>query len=369
MRLIEHYLNRDLLPQPNYNGYVDPLQIKKYYEVLRQQNVALAQDFSMSKFKSIVNSQIPAESGRLRDMITQFCAKDGEPELVEVRKVTLMAEAVIFMPHIISKDKNQSMEMSHVMNDITPLANSFFEKNWLVGRPKSRTKVSQVISRMSEEDQAKAAESKNLEVICILIQQKFESLLAAFRYFDVNSRQKVTIRDFNSQLAKLKIQMPVSDIISVFSFADTNKRGFIDIHDFKALFYYKPHLLTTQSQNQLQNSQFFRMQVDMNQRVLAGSALSESGHHRVNRSFAARRFTHGIPSLESDNMKEVVEHAFISSHVKTQEDQPDDYDSVQLDPKRSLEVYKAPKIKDYSMLFKFKARDSSNKYKGRRIVS
>lgn len=31
-----------------------------------------------------------------------------------------------------------------------------------------------------------------------MIQQKFESLLVAFRFFDVNSKQRVSIRDFNS---------------------------------------------------------------------------------------------------------------------------------------------------------------------------
>lgn len=96
----------------------------------------------MAKFKSIIESQIPAELFKLRDLITEFCAKDGDANLVDVRKVTLMAEAVIYMPHIISKDKNCSNEMSMVMNDLTPLAHSFYEKNWLVGRPKSRTRMS-----------------------------------------------------------------------------------------------------------------------------------------------------------------------------------------------------------------------------------
>jgi hypothetical protein len=50
-----------------------------------------------------------------------------------------MGEAVVYMPYIISKDKNRSSEMSDVMNDKTPLSASFYEKNWVVGRPKSRT--------------------------------------------------------------------------------------------------------------------------------------------------------------------------------------------------------------------------------------
>lgn len=178
-------------------------------------------------------------------MIIDFCMKDGETDLVDLRKIAQMGEAVVYMPYIISKDKNRSSEMSDVMNDKTPLSASFYEKNWVVGRPKSRTQVSALVSLLNDEEQKQINHNKNLEVICFTIQQKFESLPSAFKYFDQQNRKKITIRDFNTQLNKLHVQMPIGDIIQCFSYADTTKQGYIDIHAFKSLYYYKPHLLTT----------------------------------------------------------------------------------------------------------------------------
>jgi hypothetical protein len=60
----------------------------------------------MSKFKSIVNSQIPVVYKKLREMMFHFCLKEGETDVADIRKIAHMEEAVVYMPIIINKDKN-----------------------------------------------------------------------------------------------------------------------------------------------------------------------------------------------------------------------------------------------------------------------
>lgn len=95
----------------------------------------------MSKFRSIVNSQIQPELKKLRDMIMVFCQKEGDQDTADIRKITLMADAVVYMPHIISKDKNESHSMADIMNDTQPFSQSFYDKFWTVGKSKLKKKI------------------------------------------------------------------------------------------------------------------------------------------------------------------------------------------------------------------------------------
>jgi hypothetical protein len=136
-------VTKQLMPAAVSSGVDDPLHLNRYYDQLHgsQTDANDLYDFSFSKFRSIVFSQIPAEFKRLRELILTFCQKDGDQETADIRKITLMAEAVTYMPLIISKDKNDSHFMADVMKDTQPFSQSFYDKFWTVGKSKLKKKL------------------------------------------------------------------------------------------------------------------------------------------------------------------------------------------------------------------------------------
>lgn len=69
------------------------------------------------EFEQIIAAQIPSEFGALRKLITKFCLRDGHLEIIDLKKVIQMVEAIIYMPYIISRNKNVSEGITDVMND------------------------------------------------------------------------------------------------------------------------------------------------------------------------------------------------------------------------------------------------------------
>jgi Ca2+-binding EF-hand superfamily protein len=136
------------------------------------------------------------------------------------------------------------------MHDLTPFSKNFKEKFLLVGKSRlsyqDQLSLTNTKSPVKDTQQQKNVEDiKRVEVVSFTIQNKFTSLQQAFGFFDVQSCQKLSIKDFNTGLYRLHVTLPVPDIIRVFAYADKNLRGWLDMEDFKTLYYYQPRFLTT----------------------------------------------------------------------------------------------------------------------------
>jgi hypothetical protein len=117
-------------------------------------------------------------------MIFTYCKSENEEDIVDLNKFVQMTEAVVFMPQIINKDKNISHGMQEVMDDPTNFSNNFYMRNILVGQSKKKALEETFNSLLPQQNKSKQDHTKRLEVISFQIQQKFNSLQEAFRFFD-----------------------------------------------------------------------------------------------------------------------------------------------------------------------------------------
>lgn len=184
--------------------------------------------------------QIPKSFHNVRTKILKFCRDPEDNQNVDLKKVITLVEAVIYMPYIISKNKNISHDMSQVMNDLTPFSKNFKEKFILVGKSKlsyhDQLKLDNGLTEINK--QPSMDDIRKLEVVSFTIQNKFSSLQEAFKFFDISHSQRISIKDFNTGLFRMHLQMPIPDIIHVFAYADKNMRGQLDMEDFKTIFYF-----------------------------------------------------------------------------------------------------------------------------------
>ena len=61
---------------------------------------------------------------------------------------------------------------------------------------------------------------RNLEVLWSRVSDRFKTLSAAFRFFDVNFNNEITFNEFTRSLEAIKLKIPVREQQMVFKFLD-----------------------------------------------------------------------------------------------------------------------------------------------------
>lgn len=69
----------------------------------------------------------------------------------------------------------------------------------------------------------------------VKIEERFNKTSHAFRYFDEKSRSKISYREFEQAIAKLKIKFHKDDIKEVFNFLDQDKDKYLNYLEFSRL--------------------------------------------------------------------------------------------------------------------------------------
>jgi hypothetical protein len=71
-----------------------------------------------------------------------------------------------------------------------------------------------------------------LDLLWIKIQEKYESLPEAYRYFDVNFNNRVEFAEFQKGLNAMRITYQVNQVNEMFQYLDRGNKGYISYLDF-----------------------------------------------------------------------------------------------------------------------------------------
>lgn len=71
-----------------------------------------------------------------------------------------------------------------------------------------------------------------LDLLWIKIQEKFNHIAAAYRYFDVNFNNRVSFNEFQKGLDHLRIKYQVNEVDLIFRYLDKDRKEYISYLDF-----------------------------------------------------------------------------------------------------------------------------------------
>lgn len=189
-----------------------------------------------------------------------------------------------------------------------------------------------------------------INFLWVKIEEKFQKTSHAFRFFDEKSRSKISYREFENAIAKLKIKFHKNDIKEVFKYLDADKDKFLNYIEFSKLnqnnnftsrmpaneFEIKnsPGGISKASSRAKSNDYAIRDQDnklaynDIDQISVSsfyykgykygGSRLGRQSSRMSNYSWISMQ-KHGIPSPANDNMNEIMHHSYIYDNLKARE--------------------------------------------------
>jgi Ca2+-binding EF-hand superfamily protein len=73
---------------------------------------------------------------------------------------------------------------------------------------------------------------KQLDLLWITMQEKYQNINHAYRYFDVNFNGRVTFAEFQKGLDNLRIKYQLNEVFNMFKFLDRGEKGYISYLDF-----------------------------------------------------------------------------------------------------------------------------------------
>lgn len=83
-----------------------------------------------------------------------------------------------------------------------------------------------------ETEQDKQGIKECLDTLWEKIQERFHKVAVAFRYFDINNNQQISLNEFEVSLHRLGIKLPAAKIKQMFEYIDTDKDGQIQYTEF-----------------------------------------------------------------------------------------------------------------------------------------
>lgn len=125
------------------------------------------------------------------EVVCSYCEQSSG--FIDFQRVSELADTYQMYPHQVKKDKNQSTGMQRVLNS----------KNEGGSTPHANLRLAGV-----------------LEFIWDKISERYYTMAAAFRYFDIRNAGRISKSDFIQSLETLKIKLTTQDITEVFDYLD-----------------------------------------------------------------------------------------------------------------------------------------------------
>lgn len=163
--------------------------------------MALAQ----TEFKTLRENFIPLKEDFLNE-----CCTDG---VLDMNTLAILVDLFVYLPK--KKDK-------HAAGTLSPDV-------FMVLSGNSQNKATTVETGASSED---IQTRRNLELMWSRISDRFKTLSAAFRFFDVNFNNEITFNEFTKSLEAIKLKIPVKEQQKIFAYLDQGSKGYITYDDF-----------------------------------------------------------------------------------------------------------------------------------------
>ena len=132
--------------------------------------------------------------------------------MVSVNKLSAFIDFFNFLPFKIKKTKNNSKDIYYVMS--------------------SNQKGEATYEKETKQDEEKAVFTEMLSMISSKINERFNSINAAFRFFDSDYDQNINFNDFAQGVEYLRVKLSYEDIWKIYRYLDTNGDGQISYSEF-----------------------------------------------------------------------------------------------------------------------------------------
>jgi hypothetical protein len=169
-----------------------------------------------SCWRTLMNQELHAQQPQLEFKFLSILS-DKNGNHIDTQKLSKIIDLIEFYPFTVKKDRNFSQELYYVLS-----AGIQGDHNEGIDNLKKR-------KEKSEQD---IHTEKVCEFVWSKIQEKFERLAEAFRFFDIDNNTKLTRKEFREGLERLKIKISDEDREAVFEFLDKNKNGWLSYKEF-----------------------------------------------------------------------------------------------------------------------------------------
>lgn len=142
---------------------------------------------------------------------------DETGQVINMKKLANIVDVSEFYPLIVKKNKNFSEELYYVLSSGTT-------KDHTQGLEQHISRKTKTIDELKSEQICEFVWSK--------VEEKFDKLADAFRFFDIDNNTQLTKKEFRDGLERLKIKLSPADIELVFNYLDKNKNGWLSYREF-----------------------------------------------------------------------------------------------------------------------------------------
>lgn len=276
-------------------------------------------------WRNLIKPEVTDLDPAIEDKVLHFVTtKDGNQ--VDKQKLISLIDFYQYYPVYVQKDRNFSKEMYYVMS-----SNTDGGYQWKGGLKK------QQVDNMQNADMHGL-----LDYINDKIKEKYPKISQAYRFFDIDHKSVLTREEFHNGLKKLKLNdLPPEKIDQVFDFCDKNKDGLLTYNEFCFLLEDKyKNLDPFGAHNNIYTNQGVESAIKSDKSAKTftkretledykeTSATQYKPFFKTNKKMyflgGMDKSFHGIATLPSDNIKNIVNHGFEKDYLETKEKRDQD---------------------------------------------